>query len=97
MSVERRDKLKAMLKEKQDEAGRLTEVWEKEKTEIANIKKTQEQLDTAKTELDAAQRTGDFAKASELQYSTIPRLQQALQESADKQKEGGLLHDSVTS
>ncbi|EPS36254.1 hypothetical protein H072_10355 [Dactylellina haptotyla CBS 200.50] len=98
LSVDRRKKLQDQLKEKQDEAARLTHIWETEKAEIASIKTTQEQLDVARTELDAAQRTGDFAQASELRYSTIPRLERTLKQISEKQKEGGgLLHDSVTS
>ncbi|KAK6530177.1 chaperone ATPase hsp78 [Orbilia ellipsospora] len=97
MSVDRRKKLQSQLKEKQDEATRLTKIWEAEKAEIASIKTTQEQLDSARTELYTAQRTGDFAKASELQYSTIPRLERTIKQISEKQKEGGLLHDSVTS
>ncbi|KAF3932122.1 hypothetical protein ABW20_dc0107349 [Dactylellina cionopaga] len=97
LSVERRKRLQSQLKEKQDEAARLTGIWEQEKAEIASIKTTQEQLDTARTELDVAQRTGDFAQASELRYSTIPRLERTLKQISEKQKEDGLLHDSVTS
>ncbi|KAK6358933.1 chaperone ATPase hsp78 [Orbilia brochopaga] len=97
MSVERRTKLQDILKEKQDEAAKLTKIWEEEKAEIASIKTMQEQLDVARTELDVAQRTGDFAKASELRYSTIPRLERTIKEVSEKQTEGGLLHDSVTS
>ncbi|KAF3922499.1 hypothetical protein AA313_de0209637 [Arthrobotrys entomopaga] len=97
MSVDRRKKLQEQLKEKQDEAARLTKIWEAEKAEIASIKTTQEELDIARTELHTAQRTGNFAKASELQYSTIPRLERTIKEISEKQKEGGLLHDSVTS
>ncbi|KAF3913039.1 hypothetical protein ABW21_db0205659 [Orbilia brochopaga] len=97
MSVERRTKLQDILKEKQDEAAKLTKIWEEEKVEIASIKTMQEQLDVSRTELDVAQRTGDFAKASELRYSTIPRLERTIKEVSEKQKEGGLLHDSVTS
>ncbi|KAF3183975.1 chaperone ATPase hsp78 [Orbilia oligospora] len=97
LSVERRKKLQTQLQEKQDEVARLTAIWEEEKAEIASIKSTQEQLDISRTELDAAQRTGDFAKASELRYSTIPRLENKIKEITSKQKEGGLLHDSITS
>ncbi|KAF3079346.1 chaperone ATPase hsp78 [Orbilia oligospora] len=97
LSVERRKKLQTQLQEKQDQVARLTTIWEEEKAEIASIKSTQEQLDISRTELDAAQRTGDFAKASELRYSTIPRLENKIKEITSKQKEGGLLHDSVTS
>lgn len=101
-SKERREKLEKTLTLKQDEAGALTEKWEMERAEISNIKTTKEQLESARTELDQAQREGNFAKASELRYARIPELQKKL-----PPEEGGesisttktsdvLIHDSVT-
>lgn len=101
-SKERRDQLEKTLTLKQDEVGALTEKWEKERAEIDDIKKTKEQLEAARLELEQAQREGNFAKASELRYARIPDLQKKL-----PQEEGGekspsesasdvLIHDSVT-
>ena len=101
-SKERREQLEKNLTLKQDEVGRLTEKWENERAEIDSIKKTKESLETARLELDQAQREGNFAKASELRYAKIPELQKKL-----PPEEGGenatstttsdvLIHDSVT-
>lgn len=100
-SRERREQLEKSLTLKQDEAGALTEKWERERAEIEDIKKTKEQLEGARVELEQAQRDGNFARASELRYSHIPELQKKL-----PQEEGGekttshprdtLIHDSVT-
>lgn len=97
-SRERRDKLQEDLKTKQDEAGELTKVWEKEKAEIDTIKRTKEELEQARFQLEQAQREGDFAKAGELRFSTIPELEGKLpnegaEQDAEKQN---LIHDSVT-
>lgn len=96
-SQERREKLEANLKECQDEARILTEKWEKERAEIEAIKKTQEDLEKARVELDQAQRENNFGRAGELRYSVIPGLEAKLK---DKEKsetgEGTLIHDSVT-
>jgi len=54
-SRERREKLEESLKECQQEAATLTEKWEKEKSEINAIKKTKEDLEKARIELDQAQ------------------------------------------
>jgi ATP-dependent Clp protease ATP-binding subunit ClpB len=54
-SRERREKLQSTLKECQDEAAKLTEKWEKERAEIDAIKKTKEDLEKARVELDQAQ------------------------------------------
>jgi ATP-dependent Clp protease ATP-binding subunit ClpB len=101
-SKERRKKLEEGLAEKQKDVARLTEIWDKERAEIEAIKKTKEQLEKARLELDQARREGNFGKAGELQYSTIPALEARLP------KEGGevstaistgetLIHDSVAS
>lgn len=102
-SKERREQLERSLTLKQDEVGALTEKWEKERAEIDDIKKTKEELEAARVELDQAQREGNFGRASELRYAKIPELQRKL-----PAEEGGesatsttnsdtLIHDSVTS
>ncbi|KAL4917637.1 P-loop containing nucleoside triphosphate hydrolase protein [Aspergillus aurantiobrunneus] len=97
-SRERREKLQGHLKSKQDEAGKLGEVWEKEKAEIESLKRTKEELERARFELEQAQREGDFAKAGELRYSRIPALQEKLPKEGEEQPDSrtNLIHDSVT-
>lgn len=102
-SKERKEKLEQSLTLKQDKAGELTEKWEKERAEIEAIKKAKENLEQARMELDQAQREGNFAKASELRYATIPEYEQKLRPQ-EKNEEGApasdsadnLIHDSVT-
>ncbi|KAL9099243.1 MAG: hypothetical protein Q9163_005234 [Psora crenata] len=100
-SVERRQKLEKELSAKSDEVARLTEIWDKEKSEIAALKNAKEELEKARVQLDQAQREGDYAKASELRYSTIPKLEEHLAkdgaEARAKSEYGDMLiHDSVT-
>lgn len=98
-SRERRDKLQEDLKAKQEEAKKLTETWEKEKAEIESLKRTKEELEKARFELEQAQREGNFAKAGELRYSTIPSLEAKQPKEGESQGEGtqtALIHDSVT-
>jgi ATP-dependent Clp protease ATP-binding subunit ClpB len=98
-SRERREKLEADLKQLQEEQKALTERWEKEKAEIDALKKIQEDLDKARVELDQAQRSGNFARASELRFGVIPKLEEKLHkegEEAANAREGTLIHDSVT-
>ncbi|CCJ28991.1 unnamed protein product [Pneumocystis jirovecii] len=97
ISIERREKLEKNLKEKQKEVSTLNEIWIKEKNELLSIKTAQEELDRAKTELEHAQREGNYARASELQYSIIPELQKKVPKEGDLDKTNSLLHDSVTS
>ena len=93
-STERRDKLSETLKAKKDEVSRLTAVWETERAELEASKAAKEDLETARNELEHAQREGNFGKASELRYSTIPKLEERL--SKDDTSKDVLLRDSVT-
>ncbi|PYH95935.1 P-loop containing nucleoside triphosphate hydrolase protein [Aspergillus ellipticus CBS 707.79] len=98
-SRERREKLQEDLKIKKEEAAKLTETWEKEKAEIDELKRTKEKLESARFELEQAQREGNFAKAGELRYATIPALEAKLPKEGEEQATGGqtnLIHDSVT-
>ncbi|KAK9325211.1 P-loop containing nucleoside triphosphate hydrolase protein [Lipomyces orientalis] len=97
LSIERRSKLEQDLKLKQEEVKRLTEIWEKEKHELEQIKNAQSDLERARIDLEIAQRTGDFAKASELRYSKIPALEKLVPKEGDGTKQASLLHDAVTS
>ena len=54
--------------------------------EIAGEAKIKEQLDAARIELEQAQRTGNLAKAGELQYGRIPELENKLNEAAQASK-----------
>lgn len=99
-SRERREKLQEELKNKQEEASKLTEVWEKEKSEIDSIKHTKEELERARFDLERTQREGDFAKAGELRYATIPELEAKLPKEGEEHgsdDQANLIHDSVTS
>ena len=99
-SKERREKLQANLKECQDEVAKLNEKWEKERSEIQAIKKTKEDLERARVELDQAQRDNNFGRAGELRYSIIPSLEEKLPKDGESGTETSndetLIHDAVT-
>lgn len=99
-SRERRERLQETLKAKQEEVGKLMEIWNKEKAEIESIKRTKEDLDRARFELEQAQRQGDFARAGELRYSIIPGLEAKLPKEGDEVSTAArgqtLIHDAVT-
>lgn len=99
-SNERKEKLERDLTLKQDKVGELTAKWESERAEIEDIKKAKENLEQARMELDRAQREGNFARASELRYATIPeyekKLLQGEEGSTPADRRESLLHDSVT-
>ncbi|QDS74160.1 chaperone ATPase hsp78 [Venturia effusa] len=95
-SKERREKLETTLKEKQKQEKILTEKWEKERAEINELKRAKEKLEKARLDLEIAQREGNFAKASELRYATIPKLEESISQEEGTKSDGSLIHDSVT-
>lgn len=98
LSTDRRLKLEELLKVKEEELSELTKQWEAEKNSLDEIKRAKSELEQARFDLEQSQRQGDYGKASELQYSTIPRLEKQVQEVTEKEVVGSnLLHDSVTS
>ena len=64
----------------------LTEQWKKEKEQIASIKDTKEKLERARFDLGVAISKGEYVKAGELQYKTIPELEKILKENDDGSK-----------
>jgi ATP-dependent Clp protease ATP-binding subunit ClpB len=83
------------LSKLEDEAKALTEKWQKEKAEISKYKDIKKELEDKKFELEKAFNEGNYKKASELQYSKIPALEQQIKEYQDKSKEDHLLSESV--
>lgn len=98
-SKERREKLEKELKKYHEEISELNARWDKEKSELDAVKKIQEDLDKARFELDQAQRTGNFGRASELRFGVIPDLEQKLPSESEQEQpsDSTLIHDSVTS
>ncbi len=78
-SKERLDKLDKELVELEQKSASLTAQWQLEKDRIAGDVKIKEQLDHARIELEQAQRAGDLAKAGELAYGIIPKLEEQLE------------------
>ena len=79
-SVERLGKLEKELADLKEERGRLAAHWQQEKEAIQRGRKLKEELDTVKQEVERAQRAGDYAKASELQYGRVPELEQKMRD-----------------
>ncbi len=93
-----KDRLKTLEQELanlEQQSAELTTRWQAEKEKIAGEAKIKEQLDAARIELEQAQRTGDLAKAGELQYGRIPELEKKLGDAAQASK-GAMLREEVT-
>ena len=86
----------AELKAKNDE---MTAKFEREKGAIEKLKDLKSKLDTARGELEAAQRAYDYNKAAQIQYSDIPKLEEAIklmEVEVKENYEGALLKEEVT-
>jgi ATP-dependent Clp protease ATP-binding subunit ClpB len=98
-SKERLKKLDRELAELKEKSSAMKAEWQKEKSEIDAQAKVKEQLDALRTELERAQRRGELAKASEIQYGRIPELEKKLREIDAREatdKKPRLLREEVT-
>ena len=98
-SKERLKKLEKELAELKEKSSGLKAEWQKEKAVIDEQRKWKEELEQLRTELEQAQRRGELAKASELQYGRIPDLEKKVGEATAKFGKDGqstLLREEVT-
>jgi ATP-dependent Clp protease ATP-binding subunit ClpB len=95
-SKDRLANLRTELADLEEDSAALTTRWQGEKDKIHGEAKVKEALDHARLQLDQAQRSGDLAKAGELQYGTIPGLEKQLADAAGA-AEGAMLREEVTS
>ena len=77
-SKDRLSKLESELADLKEEQTRLQTQWQYEKDTLQGTSDLKQQLEDARTELELAQRVGDYAKASELQYGRIPELEKRI-------------------
>ena len=94
-SKDRLATLEGELANLEQQSSELTQRWQAEKDKIGAEAELKGQLDTARIELDQAQRGGDLARAGELQYGRIPELEKQLAEAANATK-GAMLRKEVT-
>jgi ATP-dependent Clp protease ATP-binding subunit ClpB len=77
-SNKRRDILESEIKQLEREYSDLDEVWKSEKAALQGTTHIKEALERARLDLETAQRAGDLARMSELQYGRIPELEKQL-------------------
>ena len=94
-SKDRLGKIEKELTETEEKSALMTRNWQAEKDKIASASKVKEELETARRDLELAQRKGDFAKAGELAYATIPGLEKKLA-AAEAQGDSRMLEEAVT-
>ncbi|MFH7598789.1 ATP-dependent chaperone ClpB [Streptomyces racemochromogenes] len=96
-SIERLDKLRKDLADKEEELRGLTARWEKEKQSLNRVGELKERLDDLRGQAERAQRDGDFDSASKLLYGEIPALERELAEATEAEAEAkaGPVKDSM--
>ena len=95
-SVKRLADLQTQVEKLEREYANLEEIWNAEKSAVQGSQHIKEELERARTELEAAMRAGDLTRMSELQYGKIPELEKQLAAAnQDENREMTLLRTSV--
>ncbi|WP_149541197.1 ATP-dependent chaperone ClpB [Siccirubricoccus phaeus] len=93
-SRDRLAKLEKELADLEERSREMTSAWEAEKGKVVATQKAKEELDKARTELELAERRGDYAKAGELKYGVIPGLEKQIASAGDG--DARLVNEAVT-
>jgi len=100
-SKERLKKLEKDLANLQEQSAALRTRWEQEKEAIQAIRDTKEHSEQVRHQIEEAQRTMDYARASELQYGDLVESERRLQEQEERlrqlQQDRPLLREEVGS
>ncbi|MBS7339204.1 MAG: ATP-dependent chaperone ClpB [Suilimivivens sp.] len=98
LSQERLETLQKELAELKEELNNRKAQWENEKASVEKLSKLREEIDAIGSQIEIAQREGDYEKAAELSYSRLPALKKQLEieEEQVKNKDLSLVHESVT-
>ncbi|GMM36126.1 chaperone ATPase [Saccharomycopsis crataegensis] len=99
----KKNSLNESLSQLNEEYEQLMSRWQVEKSNIEQINAEKKKLEKFKQDLEAYQFNGNYTKASELKYASIPETEERIQQLNDdyvKANEGkngeSLLNDSIT-
>ncbi len=99
-SKQRLSKIDVEMANLKEQSSQLKTQWQNERNAILEANKLQEEIESLKVDLEQAQRRGDLARASELQYGLIPNKTEALQahqtQLAELQQGQQILQEEVT-
>ncbi len=79
-AVERRRRIEAELADLRERASSMKAKWQSEKDAIGRIRELKSVSDALKVSAERATRTGDLARAAEIQYGQIPQTERDLEE-----------------
>ena len=98
LSKERLEHLQKELAELKEELKNRMAQWENEKASVEKLSKIREEIDEVNSQIQIAQRDGDYEKAAELSYGKLPALKQQLEieEERVSGEDLSLVHQSVS-
>jgi ATP-dependent Clp protease ATP-binding subunit ClpB len=98
-SKERLERIEKELADLQERANLLHARWGNEKEAIANLQATKEKIESARLEMERAERSADLEKVARLRYGTLHELEEELVQNEarlkDLQTAGALLKEEV--
>ena len=100
-AVERRQGVERELAEEREKSGGMKAQWQREKETLGAVGTIKQQIEDARVQAEQATRAGDLGRAAEIQYGTIPQLEQKLATSESQlasRQDGGtrFLKEEVT-
>jgi ATP-dependent Clp protease ATP-binding subunit ClpB len=95
-SKDRLKRLEKDLAQLEEKADALTAKWKSEKDKLNSAAELQKKLDKAKNDLADAVRRGDYQKAGELQYGTVPELEKKLKATESATASSVVASEAVT-
>ncbi|OAA87994.1 ATP-dependent chaperone ClpB [Clostridium ljungdahlii] len=98
-SIERLKSVEKELSNLKDRDNEMTAKYEKEKSNITEVRNLKKQLDEARGQIEKAEREYDLNKIAELKYGVIPKLESTIDEkeqSIKENNEAAMLKEEVT-
>ena len=98
LSMERLENLQKELAELKEEFNNRSAQWENEKKSVEKLSHLREEIEHMNSQIQIAQREGDYEKAAELSYGLLPELKKQLELEEEKVKNAkfSLVHESVS-
>ena len=95
-SKDRLERLERELTDLEERSIELTTKWQAEKQKLGLAADLKRQIDEAQNELAIAQRRGEYQKAGEIAYGTLPKLKEQLEAAEAENGKVGMVEEAVT-
>ena len=98
LSKERLEDLQKELAELKESFAGMKAQWDNEKASVDKLSTLREQIDDVNSQIQIAQREGDYETAAKLTYGQLPELKKQLEaeEAVIQKRDMSLVHEAVT-